>query len=234
MQRHYCSNCGKPLEPDANFCAYCGAKQQSQDPGIQQLPNQEPSLTVDLPPPQPQPPQTTDIQSDVYSHDGIVVIPRRRLSPRAKVIFFLNYIVMSSVVLPFLIAYIFFEPTLALSMLACYFILCYVITEITYNHFYFSIDEHGFEKDHGVFYKRHVSIPFEQIQNVNTTRTLFDHLLGTARLEIETAGSSSPRKREIVGGVMSNSEGMLPGIGAEEARQLHDLLLRKVADSDNN
>lgn len=223
MQKYYCSNCGQPINPYANFCPYCGvAQHHSAQPTAPppQTPQHAPQQPPVAPPAEKASPDTE-------------IVPRRHLAPRAQVVFFINYVIMTSILLPFIIAYMFFDPWLALIFLACYVLFCLLAALISYNNFYFAIDEHGFEKDYGVFFKRHVSIPYEQIANVNTSRTLVDRFLGIARLDVETAGSASPRKREITGGIRSSSEGHLPGISAEDAIEFHDILLRKMANSDS-
>lgn len=233
MQKSYCSNCGQLVSPQANFCPYCGARQYHpaySTPPAQ--PAQQPQpLAQPQQPPQPQSPPSTP-QAPPQQPE-MTLIPRRHLAPRAQLLFFLNYIIMTGVLLPFLIAYLFFEPFIALGMLGAYFLLCYLGALLSHNNFYFSIDEYGFEKDYGVFFKRHVSIPYEQIANVNTKRTILDRFLGTARLDIETAGSAVPHKREIAGGIMSSAEGHLPGISDEDARKFHDILLQNMSQTDN-
>lgn len=240
MQQHFCTHCGQVIDPYANFCPYCGAATQKAANGGQAAAPTAPTDGAQTQvhtviPPAPQPAATvTAVEPAVTTEQRdplTIIIERRHLAPRAKYLFFLNYVVMTSILLPFMIGFMFFDPLFAIIMSTVYFMICFIVAMITYNSFFFSIDSSGFEKEYGVFFKRHVGIPYEQIQNVNITRTIFDRILGIARLDIETAGSSSPRKREIVGGIRSNSEGHLPGITFEDARYFHDLLLQKVAAS---
>lgn len=230
--QYFCTHCGKVIDPHVNFCPYCGAATQKttssnpQDPAAYRA-EEQPHV-----PPAPQPAVSIEAPKDTEERDPLkVIIERRHLAPRAKYLFFLNYIVMTSILLPFMIGFVFFDPIFAIAISVVYFMLCFITAMITYNNFFFTIDSSGFEKDYGVFFKRHVGIPYEQIQNVNITRTILDRVLGIARLDIETAGSSNPRKKEVVGGIRSNSEGHLPGITFEDARYFHDLLLQKVAAS---
>lgn len=240
MQHQYCSQCGRPIDPRANFCAHCGARlhvqhhvpeqavQQSQQP-VSSRPQPQPMRPAVSSPPISQQGQPSASQMPTMLAETDIV-PRRHLAPRAKILFFMNYIGVTAILLPFMAAFAFFDLLFAIVLTVSYFALCYIAAMITYNNFYFSIDQNGFEKDHGVFFKKHVSIPFDQIQNVNTKRTIIDRTIGVARLEIETAGSANPKKREIAGGMRSHSEGYLPGISATDARRFHDILLRKAND----
>lgn len=257
MQRNFCSQCGQPVEPGANFCTRCGAvihpapQQQAPvqptlagNPQVQpqqsfQQPQQVPQThhQPQTPPPAPQPMTAPTVEPPQGStpsapnfHD---IVPKRHLAPRAKILFFFNYVLISSILLPFMIGFLFFDPFFAATLITGYLAICYIAAMISYNNFYFSIDQNGFEKDYGVFFKKHVSIPFDQIQNVNTTRTIVDRFIGIARLDIETAGSASIKRRDIAGGVRSLSEGHLPGVNSADAREFHDLLLRKIKGNDN-
>lgn len=220
MQQFFCTHCGKPIGLHANFCSYCGAATKR----IANTEQSGPSV-----PPAPQP--AVSAKAPEAKDPLTVIIERRHLSPRARYLFFFNYVAVTSILIPFMIGFMFFDPLFAAIMLGIYFMMCFLSATITHNNFFFTIDSSGFEKDYGVFFKRHVGIPYEQIQNVNITRTILDRMIGVARLDIETAGSASPRKKEIVGGIRSNSEGHLPGISFEDARYFHDLLLQKVAAS---
>lgn len=239
MQHQYCTHCGQVIDPRGNFCPHCGARilttsQPQQHPPIAAPPIQ--TQQVQAPPPPAQPiagspaVQTQPMPNPAEAPSDSDIIPRRHLAPRAKVLFFMNYVGLTAILLPFMVAFAFFDLLFAVILTVSYFALCYIAAIITYNSFYFSIDQNGFEKDHGIFFKKHVSIPFDQIQNVNTLRTIIDRFLGVGRLEIETAGSSSTKKREVAGGIRSHSEGYLPGISASDARRFHDILLRKTKE----
>lgn len=240
MQHQYCSQCGRPIDPRANFCPHCGARLHVQHHAPEQAVQQSQQLVSSRPQPQPMrpavppPPISQQGQPSASQMPTMLpetdIVPRRHLAPRAKILFFMNYIGVTAILLPFMVAFAFFDLLFAIVLTVSYFALCYIAAMITYNNFYFSIDQNGFEKDHGVFFKKHVSIPFDQIQNVNTKRTIIDRTIGVARLEIETAGSANPKKREIAGGMRSHSEGYLPGISATDARRFHDILLRKAND----
>ena len=154
------------------------------------------------------------------------VVERRHLAPRAVLLFFINYNFRMAIVFPAFAAGIYFEPLIAL-LLAAYFIVVYLIASLVYNHFYFAITNNRFEAEYGIIHKKHVSIPFEHVQNVYIKRTFIDRVLGIAKLEIESAGTASLKMRDVVGGTRSRSEGFLPGLSLDDARHIHDVLLVK-------
>jgi membrane protein YdbS with pleckstrin-like domain len=221
MAKIYCSNCGQLIPESSNFCRYCGAAQHGEMAAVYRAEA----------PPLPQPTQPVPEVSKVGHTRKLLlkqheVIGRRHLDPRAVWLFFINYNLRMFIVFPAFAAGIYFEPLVALLLLA-YLIMVYMIALLAYNHFWFSIDEQAFHKEYGIIHKRRVSLPFRQIQNVNVVRTFIDRLLGIAKVEVETAGSSSVKRRDIIGGVKSKAEGVLPGTDLEYARHIHDVLLFK-------
>jgi uncharacterized membrane protein YdbT with pleckstrin-like domain len=152
----------------------------------------------------------------------------RHLSPAAQLLFFVNYIGITSLLLPLFAIGAFFEPILVAIAFGIYVIMIYLIAVVVYNHFVFSVEDEGLRIEHGIVNKRHVTIPFRQIQNVNITRTLIDRMLGLGKLEIESAGASHAERRDVVGGTRSKAEGFLPGLTMKEAEHLHDMLLQKA------
>lgn len=154
--------------------------------------------------------------------------PPRRLAPAAQLLFFFNYIGITSLLLPVFAVGAYFEPILVTIAFGIYVVVTYLIAMVVYNHFHFAVEAEGLRIEYGIINKRHVTVPFRQIQNVNITRTLLDRILGIGKLEIESAGSSHAVKRDIVGGTRSKAEGFLPGLTLKEAEHLHDLLLQKA------
>ena len=160
--------------------------------------------------------------------------PPRHLAPAAQLLFFVNYIGITSLLLPLFAIGAFFEPVLVSIGFGIYLVTTYLIAMVVYNHFVFSVEGEGLRIEYGIINKRHVTIPFRQIQNVNITRTLIDRMLGIGKLEIESAGSSYDTKRDIVGGTRSKAEGFLPGLSLKDAEHLHDLLLQKALHEKHN
>ena len=70
-----------------------------------------------------------------------------------------------------------------------FFILfCYGWAKLTYKYWLYDITEDTFKMEHGVIWKRYVSIPYERIQNVDIHRGVVARILGLSDLRIQTAG----------------------------------------------
>lgn len=220
MAKIYCSNCGTLIPETSNFCYTCGAPQHGQESALYRAQEHPIAHAVS--------PSVEIVQASRRPHPQMEreIIARRHLSPRAVWLFFLNYNMRMAIVIPIFAVGTYMEPLVAIFFLA-YELLTFLIASLVHSHFWFSIDDQGFEVEYGIIHKRHVSLPFRQIQNVNIIRTLIDRMLGLAKIEVETAGSSSIKRREIVGAVKSKAEGILPGISMGDAEHFHDLLLLK-------
>lgn len=221
MSKIYCSNCGKLISKNNNYCQYCGAAQHGPEAAVYRA--EMPALehpTVPTPETLNKPP--------AKSKKALKYIPRNRLCPEVIVAFFINYLGRTAVLLVLILIGMFFEPVIFSIMFGVYLLVLYITAWAIYNNFYFSVDENGFQKEYGIIHKNHVSIPYQQIQNVNITRSLTDRVLGLAKISIETAGSSSPHKHNVAGGGQTYAEGHLPGVTMPQAKQVHDLLLHKT------
>jgi membrane protein YdbS with pleckstrin-like domain/RNA polymerase subunit RPABC4/transcription elongation factor Spt4 len=224
MNRIYCSNCGKLIPGNSNFCRFCGAAQHGRDATAYQA--RGPVVQV-----HPQLVGKQALASAMVPEEESQTIERRHLEGRAKIPFFLNYLGKTFMIFIGLAALVLIDPLLAAALLVVYLFLVYAVTALVFNHFYFSIDKTHFNKEFGIFHKKHVTIPFEQVQNVNIKRTLIDQILGLARIDIESAGSSEVNKKEIIGGSVSLAEGHLPGLSLDDAKEFHDLLLKRVSEA---
>lgn len=221
MDKIYCSNCGTLIPGKSNFCYTCGAPQHGEESALYRAQDKPIANAVT--------PTTEVIQADhrqKVHHSNNEVVARRSLSGRAIWLFFFNYNRRMAIVLPIFAIGIYMEPLVGLFFVAYEFLIL-LIASLVHGHFWFTIDEHGFTTEYGVLHKRSVSLTFEQIQNVNILRSLMDRILGIAKLEVETAGSSRTKAREVIGGIKSKSEGILPGISLADAEHIHDILLRK-------
>lgn len=227
MTKIYCSNCGQLIDVQSNFCRYCGAPQHGPQAAVYRA--QAPALP-EAASPVPEVVRINKANATTLPE----VIERRHLSPQVIWSFFLNYLALTGIVLPMFAIAIFFEPLLVGVVFASYILITFFVAIIIYQHFYFEIDRVGFKKDYGVIHKRHVSIPFKQIQNVNINRTIIDRILGIAKIDIETAGSSNTIPREILGGNKTKAEGFLAGVSLADAKIIHDLLLHRAAEAQEN
>lgn len=221
VKKIHCSNCGQLVNETANFCWSCGAALHGEESAVYRAGAEQ----VD---PAAAPEHAHHLSNPELQKLLDETFPPRRLSPPAILLFFFNYIGITALLLPLFVIGAFFEPVLVAIGFGFYLIILYLIAVIVYNHFVFSVEDEGLRIEYGIINKRHVTIPFRQIQNVNITRTLLDRILGIGKLEIESAGSSHAAKRDIVGGTRSKAEGFLPGLTMKEAEHLHDMLLQKA------
>ena len=85
------------------------------------------------------------------------------------------------------------------------------------QHYYrFRLTENAFQKELGVLHKRSVTIPYENIQNVETDERLLVRLLGLTELRIETSGITH-----------RSPEGFIPALKKADAEHLRDELIRR-------
>jgi membrane protein YdbS with pleckstrin-like domain len=234
MSQIYCSNCGQHIPEDSNYCRFCGAAQHGVDAAVYHA--ESPSISHS---PASYVISQAQNQNSAATHQPIKqqkndYIKKRHLCKEVKWSFFISYL-GTTIVLPLLFLLgAFIYPTIFILIFLIYLIALYITASIVYDNFYFSIDETGFQKEHGVIHKHYVSIPYQQIQNVNITRSLLDRVLGLSRICIETAGSSGAARRHVAGGSRSKAEAHLPGMTIPEAKKIHDLLLEKANDFGRN
>lgn len=224
MARIYCSNCGKLTGNEANFCPFCGAAVRGKDAAAytRTQDHTQALAAVATPPPTrtaPEPPEEGTTSKTVE---------RENPSPIAQVLFGLHYLKTTGVVLLMAVVVAIIDPIVGIGIAAGYLVILFVATHLIWSNYFFSIDSTHFHKQHGILHKKSVTIPFEQIQNVNITRSLVDQIFGLAAIDIETAGNSMSDKRAVVGGRMSRAEGHLSGIDFARAKEIHDILLQKV------
>ncbi len=222
MKKIHCSNCGQLVNETVNFCWSCGAALHGEESAVYRAKSEQidPVAALKHARSHLANPELQKLLNETFKP--------RHLSPQAILLFFFNYIGISALLLPLFVIGAYFEPVLVLVLFGFYLLVIYLIAVVVYNHFWFSVEDEGLRIEHGIVNKRHVTIPFRQIQNVNITRTFLDRLLGIGKLEIESAGSTFPDKRDVIGGTRSKAEGFLPGLGMKEAEHLHDVLLQKA------
>lgn len=101
-------------------------------------------------------------------------------------------------------------------------IVKYIWAYLTWKFYKYELREDGFRKEHGVIWKKYVSIPYSRIQNVDVYRGILARLLGLSDIQVQTAGGIT------MGSYGAFSEGRLPGIAKEEAELLRDELIRRA------
>ena len=104
-----------------------------------------------------------------------------------------------------------------------YLIFCYIWAKLTYRFWFYEITEDTYKIEHGVIWKRYVSIPYERIQNIDIHRGVIARILGLSELRIQTAGFGGAQ-----GKWGASAEGNLPGIEREKAEQLREKLIAQV------
>lgn len=109
----------------------------------------------------------------------------------------------------------------------------WIWAKLTYRYYRYELLEDGFRKEHGVIWKKYVTIPYDRIQNIDIHRGVFARLLGLSDLQIQTAGASAVVGRYGASGV--SAEGRLPGLSPgpsrEIAEQLRDELVRRAREA---
>ncbi len=108
-------------------------------------------------------------------------------------------------------------------ILSLILVVSYGWAKLTYNRYKYEVRPDGFRKEHGVVFKKYVTIPYERIQNVDIYRGILARLLGLSDLWIQTAGMSTG-----FGSYGAGVEGRLPGLTIEDAEKLRDELIKRA------
>ena len=216
MSKIYCSNCGQLTPPNDNFCTHCGAAQRGQESAMYRA--------------QDAPVDTAEAPKTPISQD-IVPIPKSQLSATATLFLFVSFFGKTSILVPALIVGIYFYPVLFAPLLGAVLLIMFIVALLYNNNFWYEIDEAGLTIESGIIHKKHVTVPFEQVQNVNIERSLLDRLFGLAKISIETAGSSNVAPQTVAGAPRARSEAYLPGIELKKAKIIHDTLIDGASDA---
>lgn len=224
--KNFCPNCGVAQLPGASFCHGCGRALQAAA-----VASQAPDTGIPNPTPQFKYPIAKRHSEIITTDDtnGEPVVKFRNLHPSAVWLFFFQFLGKSSILLLLFVLTAVFEPLLAILFTSLYFIVLYIIARLNYNNFEFEVSTMAFHKIYGVFHKYSVNIAFDQIQNINMRRSILDQMLGLAHLEIETAGTGGGVHKSI-GGLITSSEGYIPGITPDEANDVKALMFARIHD----
>ncbi len=233
MAINYCTNCGSSITLNANFCSSCGqAVAQTATPqaataenlgkaAIEQAAKKLPTFAY----------PETERHSDIVTSDetnGELVVKFRNLHPTAVWLFFMQYVAKTSIILLLFCLTILIEPFITAGLVIGYFCMLYLTAKLNYNNYQFEVTQMAFRKEYGIFHKYSVNIPFEQVQNVNVRRSVIDQMLGLAHLEIETAGTGGGVEKNV-GGLNTRSEGYIPGITPNEAKDIKTLMMHRIS-----
>jgi uncharacterized membrane protein YdbT with pleckstrin-like domain len=149
-------------------------------------------------------------------------IPKRHLGADAIIFFFVQLWGKSFVLFILAMVGAALQPWPFAFFLALYFVAVLIIALLIHSNFTFEISDDGLLIEQGILHRYHVSVPYEQIQNVNVERTLLDRFLGFSKISIETAGAAA-----VANGTIKSpkAEAFIPGLHHEEANRIHNLLI---------
>lgn len=121
------------------------------------------------------------------------------------------------------------DSTILLLLLALLILgIGYIWARLTYHFYRYELREDGFRKEHGIIWKKYVTIPYERIQNVDIYRGIIARIFGLSDLQVQTAGGIT------AGSYGAFSEGRLPGLSREVAEQIRDELVRRARGARSN
>lgn len=156
----------------------------------------------------------------------------QQLNPKAVWLFFINSLLGSIFAFVFLGVWLgfFLSSFIGVGAVLAVFVIflivfSYIWAKLTYKFYKYELREDGFRKEHGIIWKKYVTIPYDRIQNVDIYRGLIARLLGLSDLQIQTAGGIT------AGSYGAFSEGRLPGLTKEVAEQIRDEVIRRARQS---
>ncbi len=216
MNQIYCANCGNLIPINSNFCKICGAPQHGSEAGAYRA---EAPLADS-----PAQAQKEALENKGYKPD---FFENQHLGPDAILHFFFTYIRKTLLALILIIIGAALLQGWFILALPIYLVSILIGTFLTYNNFTFEINSKGLVIKSGVIHRSEVSLPYDQVQNVNIERTLFDRILGLSKLSIETAGSAQGNisNGTTNAGGKIKAEAYLPGLHLDIAKKIHDLLI---------
>ena len=224
MNQKYCSNCGKLISSDSNFCTYCGVPTSGK--GASAFRANDPIVTDSLAIEQMVDKANNNIpqhssQDEPFDYKSLLM-PKQHLGNDAIMYFFVNFLGKSIVLFGLMIVGMVFMPLIFVPAMITYLIIVLITALIVHNNFVFEINDSGLRIEKGVLHKYSVTVPFDQVQNVNIERSLMDRFLGFSRVSIETAGGSATPTQT---GAAPKAEAYIPAIHMDKAKKIHDLLL---------
>lgn len=163
----------------------------------------------------------------------------KQLDPKAKLLFFIQYLIpltfvfffiaiLGSVLLtlnaktnePFIMSItISFGLALILDLL-----LTALVANLSYKYYKYALVQEGIKMEKGVIFKKYSLIPYQKVQNIDITRGIFSRMLGLSELHIQTAGASGYYGSEIY----------IPGLDPKTAEDLRDKILSKIKKGDSH
>jgi uncharacterized membrane protein YdbT with pleckstrin-like domain len=156
----------------------------------------------------------------------------KRLNPRAIWLFFISYLIRLGII-PIAFGFYLisllpagsevlsgaFYSTILISIvvnIVLWVLLSLLWAWLTQHFFRYTLADNYFQKEVGVLYKKSITIPYENIQNIEIDQGLLLRVLGLSEIRIETAGAHA------------RGEGRLPGLTRKEAEALKEELVRRA------
>lgn len=159
----------------------------------------------------------------------------KKLHPNAKALFYVTGVIIWLFILgifliPLSLLFL-FEGTIGIGAvfivlflgLIVAFLLPLLFAHWSYENYGYNLEPDRIVIERGIIWKRHVSIPYERVQNVDIIRGPLARMFELSDLQIQTAGASTQMM----------VEGRIPGITVDEAKKLKDEILSKVTKSKN-
>ena len=125
-------------------------------------------------------------------------------------------------------------PLIGFGFIIFLFIITEIFVRMSYNRWKYKFEPGSLRIEHGIIWKKYVSIPYERVQNVDIKRGIIARMFGFSTVDIETAGRSG-------GGAVGfgvkfgnnrhqqyKSEGHLPAISTLGAEKIRDFVMKKI------
>lgn len=109
-------------------------------------------------------------------------------------------------------------------LLAMTGLLAIIWAWLQFSNYRYELTGEAFKKEMGVIAKKYVSIPYEQVQNVDVNRSLLHRVLGLSEVQIQTAGMSGDE-------IVPAAEGVLPGVSSGIGEELRNDLSHRASTS---
>jgi uncharacterized membrane protein YdbT with pleckstrin-like domain len=106
-----------------------------------------------------------------------------------------------------------------------------IYARMSYKRYLYEITNEEVKIEHGIIWKRYISIPYERVQNVEIRRGIIARMLGFSTVDIETAGQSGFGNSSGFGrrgNQRYKSEGHLPAVDIEGAEKIRDFVMKKI------
>lgn len=164
----------------------------------------------------------------------------KKLHPNAVTAFYLSGLVLMGLLIGLLIIFplamvmvatiaagepagIAIAPLITIGVLVI-LIIPYPWARLAYNNFSYQLESDRITIERGVIWKKHASIPYERVQNVDIIRGPVARILGISDILIQTAGAHFTGQY----GALGLAEGRIPAVAPDEAKRIKDEVLSKI------